>query len=194
MGSTIWLVPILVVVVLTAVVAFALMIRSWPARADLTPEERAEMAGAPMPRLQKRAWWGCGISFATFATTATILVNQGAAAYWENDDLRTLVVMIFIGGLFAYVGVVLGWLAKAEMTGKLDERDQLILGRAPTAQFASMFLTMAAWLVILPKMFHDEGAIPVVYLYLMFGSLVMVALWAQSVGILLGYWIEGRRG
>lgn len=193
MGSTIWLVPILVVVVSTAGVALAVMIRSWPPRAELTREERAEMASAPMPRLQRRAWWGCGISFATFATTAAILVNQGAAAYWENDDLRTLVVLIFIGGLLSYVGVARRGLAKQEREGQLDERDQIILRRAPTAQFAAVILTLAAWITTLSEMFHDEGAVPVVYLYLMFGSVLIVASWAQSVGILLGYWVEARR-
>jgi len=194
MGSTVWLVPILGVVVLMAVVAIAVMIRSWPPRPDVTREERAEMASAPMPRLQISAWWGIGISFATIATIATILVNRGAAAYWENDGLRMLVVMIFLGGLFAYVGVVLDALAREELEGDLDERDQIILRRAPTAQFAAVLVTVAAWVATLPKMFHDEGAVPVVYLYLMFGSVVIISMWAQSMGILVGYWISARRG
>ena len=152
------------------------------------------MARAPMPALQKRAWWGLAIGGVTLAAITAILTAKGAAAYWENDDLRLFVVAIFLGGLFAYVAVVLLALVKEERDGSLDERDQAILRRASTAQSAAILLALAAWLTALPKMFHSEGAVPVVYLYLMFGSVVLVHMIGQSVGILLGYWFAARHG
>jgi hypothetical protein len=90
--------------------------------------------------------------------------------------------------------VVLVALAKDEHDNRLDERDQVILRRAGTTQVTLMILTLAAWLVALPKMFHKQGAVPVVYLYLMFGSVILVTLLGQSLGILIGYWIGGRFG
>jgi hypothetical protein len=147
-----------------------------------------------MPRLQRRAWWGLAISGLTLVSVASILFSQGAAAYWENDDLRLLVLGIFLGGLFAYVAVVLVALAKDERDKRLDERDQVILRRAGTTQVTLVILTLAAWLAVLPKMFHEQGAVPVVYLYLMFGSVILVTLLGQSLGILIGYWIGGRFG
>ena len=147
-----------------------------------------------MPRLQRRAWWGLAISGLTLVTVASILFSQGAAEYWENDDLRLLVMGIFLGGLFAYVAVVLVALAKDERDKRLDERDQVILRRVGTTQVTMIILTLAGWLVALSKMFHEQGAVPVVYLYLMFGSVILVALLGQSLGILIGYWIGGRYG
>ena len=187
------LVPILGVTLVGLVVGVVLLLRSLP-RGPLSPEERGELAKAPMPRLQLRAWWGLAISGLTLVSVASILFSQGAAAYWENDDLRLLVMGIFLGGLFAYVAVVLVALAKDEHDNRLDERDQVILRRVGTTQVTLIILTLAAWLVSLPKMFHEQGAIPVVYLYLMFGSVILVALLGQSLGILIGYWIGGRYG
>ncbi len=187
------LAPILGVTLIGLAVGAVLLLRSLP-RGPLSPEERGELAKAPIPRLQRRAWWGLAISGLTLVAVTSILFSQGAAAYWENDDLRLLVLGIFLGGLFAYVAVVLVALAKDESDKRLDERDQLILRRAATTQVTMMILTLAAWLVVLPKMFHEQGAVPVVYLYLMFGSVILVALLGQSLGILIGYWIGGRFG
>jgi len=189
-----WFVPLLATVIVFGVVGAVLIVRAWPQAAQLSPEEREEMARAPMPALQKRAWWGLAIGGVTFMAITAILTTKGAAAYWENDDLRLFVVAIFLGGLFAYVAVVLLALVKEERDGSLDERDQAILRRAATAQSAAIIIALAAWLTALPKMFHSEGAVPVVYLYLMFGSVVLVHMIGQSVGILLGYWFAARHG
>lgn len=188
-----FLVPILGIVLVGLAVTVVFLLRSRP-RGTLSREERSELAKAPMPRLQKRAWWGLAVSGLTFVTVASILFSQGAAAYWDNDDLRLLVLGIFLGGLFAYVAVVMVAMAKDERDNRLDERDQLILRRAATTQVTMMLLTLAAWLTVLPKMFHEQGAIPTVYLYLMFGSVILVTMLGQSLGILIGYWIGGRFG
>ena len=193
MGLSSLLAPILGVTLVGLAVGAFLLLRSLP-RGPLSPEERGELAKAPMSSLHRRAWWGLAISGLTLVSVASILFSQGAAAYWENDDLRLLVMGIFLGGMFAYVAVVLVASARDEHANRLDERDQVILRRAATTQVAMVILTLAAWLVALPKMFHEQGAVPVVYLYLMFGSVILVTLLGQSLGILIGYWIGGRFG
>jgi hypothetical protein len=45
---------------------------------------------------------------------------------------------------------------------------------------------------VLTERFHEQGVVPIVYLNLMFGSVILVTMNAQSVGILLGHWIGGR--
>ena len=187
-------VPVLVAVVVLAVVGTVFLVRSWPSRAEVSPEEREEMASTPMAPLQKRAWWSLLIGAVTLGVISAILISEGAAAYWEDDNLRLTVVAIFLGGLVAYVSVLLIPLHKGRTEGGLDERDRAILSRAPHVQSGIMLVTLAAWLVALPKMFHEEGAVPVVYLYLMFGSVVIVTIIGQSLGILLGYWMESRHG
>ena len=151
------------------------------------------MAHAPMPPLEKRAWWSLVIGVAMFVTITAILVVQGAAVYWENDNLRTLVLTIFLGGLIGYVGVLASSLPK-EREGRVDERDRLILSRAPKVQSALVLIALAAWLVALTRMFHDEGAVPVVYLYLMFGCIIIITIIGQALGILFGYWMVARYG
>jgi len=147
------------------------------------------MASAPMPAMQKRAWLGLLISGATFAIIFVIIYTQGAMAYWEDDSLRLRVVFIFIGGMLAYTLVPLGGILKAEMGGGVDERDQKILARSSMAQSTGVILAVAAWEISLGQMFHEEGAVPMVYLYLIFGTVVLVNFISQSLGILVGYWL-----
>lgn len=42
------------------------------------------------------------------------------------------------------------------------------------------------------EQYHDQGAVPVVFMSLMAMSCVLVNVLAGSAGILLGYWREGR--
>jgi hypothetical protein len=192
--SSIMSASVLGAVVVLALVAAVFLVRSWPGRAALSPEERVEMASTPMPPLQRRASWSLLIGAVTLGVITAILMSEGAAAYWENDKLRMTVVLIFIGGLAAYVSVLLVPILVGRREGGLDERDRAILGRAPNIQSGIMLVALAAWLTALPEMFHDEGAVPIVYLYLMFGSIVIATIIGQSLGILLGYWMENRHG
>ena len=191
--SLIWLPIGLIAVVALGAVAVALLVRSWPKRDELSAEERAEMAATPMPALQKRAWWGLAVTLATLAIITVILMNQGAAAYWEDDSLRLTVVGIFMAGLFGYVVTLLAPLIRGNRH-KLDERDRMVLSRAGAVQSGLVLIALAGWLITLTERFREQGAIPVVYLYLLFGSIVLINLIGQSLGILLGYWIGSANG
>jgi len=191
--SSMWVVPVFAAVVGLAVMGIVLMVRSWPRRAVLTQEEMADLAQTPMPILQKRAWWSLLVGLATLGTTSAIITTRGAAEYWDNDQLRLTVVGIFIGGLVLYVVLLLGPVWKGRQSGELDERDQHILGRAGITQSAVVLIALAAWVMSLTERFHDQGAVPVVYLYLIFGSIVIVNLIGESLGILLWYWTGGSR-
>lgn len=194
MFATFWSIPLLGTVILLAVVGVMLLMRAASGRKPLSGEERDEMASSPMPPLQKRAWLGLLISVATFLVIAMILFDRGAAEYWDNDSLRLTVVGIFIGGMVIYTGVFLASLVKMEREGRVDERDRAILARAPNAQSIAVILSLAAWLIYLAEKFHDQGTVPVVYLYLIFGSSILVTLIGQSLGVLLGYWVVARYG
>jgi hypothetical protein len=178
----------LLAVVALAVIGVALLIRSWPSHPELAPEERAEIAGAPMPALQKRAWIGLVIGIVTAAMVTTLVVGNGAAEYWDNDELRLTVTLVFIVGLVAWAVVPASLLLREGEKKNVDERDRAILARAPIVQQAAILLALAAWLIALTERFRDQGAVPVVYLYLLFGSIILVNMIAQSLGVLLGYW------
>mgnify|MGYP001826478982 FL=1 len=195
MSAQFWMIPVLFTVVALAAVAAVLVARSWPRTPDLTAEERAELADAPMPTLQKGAWVGLTLGLVTLAAAATLItVRGGAMVYWVDDDLRLMVLGIFILGLAGTAAATNLPIARAEVGGRLDERDRAIVARAPTAQVTLAILGLAAWLVVLGQRFHDEAAVPMVYLYLMFGCVILLVMIGQSLGILLGYFAGGRHG
>jgi hypothetical protein len=76
----------------------------------------------------------------------------------------------------------------------VDEREDAIVSRASIVQPPAILITLAAWLITLTQRYHEQGAVPVVYLYLMFGSVILVLMISQSVGVLLGHRIGGRHG
>ncbi|MCP5115914.1 MAG: hypothetical protein GY953_34230 [bacterium] len=192
--STLFGSPILVTLVLVGVLGVIVLVRVWPRRAATSPEEREEMARAPMSPSQKGAWCGLFVGVATLAVTAGILVDKGAAEYWENDDLRMMVVAIFVAGIVAHPLASYAFQIKAELSGSVDEREVAIQSRAPMVQPPAILVTLAAWNLMLARWYHDEGAVPMVYLYLIFGSVILVMLITQSFGVLLGHWIGQRYG
>lgn len=187
-------VPVLGAVIVLGVLGVILLARIWPRRVELSAEEQEEMARAPMSPSQKGAWWGLLIGVMTLVVLTAILVNKGAAEYWENDGLRSLVVAIFIGGIVAHPLLSHLFRLRAVLHRSSDEREEAIVSRASIVQPPAILLTLAAWNLTLTHRYHDEGAIPVVYLYLMFGSVILVMMIAQSLGVLLGHWIGGRYG
>ncbi|MDH3733171.1 MAG: hypothetical protein OEU54_06530 [Gemmatimonadota bacterium] len=192
MSGISWMVPTLATVVALAVIALVLVIRTWPARPDLSPEEMADLASTPMPTLQRMAWWGFAIGVTSFGVIAFLLSTRGVMTYWEDDGFRLFVLGVFLVGLLGSVGVTNLPLVRLQSTGGLDERDRAVLARAPTAQMTLALLGLAAWLVALGQKFHDEGAVPMVYLYILFGTVVLLMMIGQSVGIILGYWFGAR--
>jgi len=189
-----WMVPMLGGVVLLALVAVVLLVRSWPRKPRLSPEELADIAETPMPTLQKRAWLALSIGIGALAIITAILSSKGATSYWVDDDLRLVILGIFMVGLLGSFGVTNLQLMRLRGRKQLDERDRAVLARAPTAQMTLVVLGVAAWVIGLTQHFHDEGTVPVVYLYLMFGSVILLMMIGQSLGILLGYWFGVRNG
>ena len=193
MGSVLFW-PVLLSVAGGGAVTVFLLYRVWAQRARLSPEERREIAATPMPKLQKRAGLSLALGVLTLGTISAILTVRGAAEYWDNDDLRTLVVGIFLAGLATYVSLLVSMVGPGASGDGLDERDRDVLGRAPMAQSAMILVALAIWFAYLTQHFRDQGTVPVVYLYLTFGLVVLVNWIGHSAGILLGYRMENRFG
>jgi hypothetical protein len=188
MNAAPWMGLSLIVVTALGIVGLVLIYRAWP-RPGLTPAERSEMAAAPMPPLKKRAWSGLVIGMLTLAVVWALVASRGAAVYWSDDQFRLTVMLIFIAGLVAHA-LVTGLLVNRDRrAGLLDERDRSIQARAPVVQSTAVLLTLAAWTVWAGERFHDQGAVPMVYLYLLFGLVILVMMIAQSLGVLLFYWL-----
>jgi hypothetical protein len=62
------------------------------------------------------------------------------------------------------------------------------MDKAPRVQWLAVIFSLVAWVIALSESYHDEGQIPVIFLYLIFMSILIVSMIAQSIGVLVGYW------
>ena len=145
-----------------------------------------------MAPLQKRAWYGLaiGVVFA-IALLLVFLMKGGISTFNEDQGFRIIVNILWVGGLVANLIIVNLPLRKP---GLVDERDRLIMDRAPRIQWLAVVFSLVAWTIALTEIYWDAGQIPVIFLYLIFMSILIISTLAQSAGILIGYWRIDRYG
>jgi len=143
-----------------------------------------------MAPLQKRALYGLvfGVAWAV-AIIVVFIVKGGVSTFSEDQGFRLIIDGLWIGGLVFY-GILMLTLRKKS---QVDERDRLILGRAPLVQLWAVIFSLVIWTIVLTESYWDQG-IPPIFMYLVFMSTLIVSAVAQSIGILIGYWRIGRYG
>ena len=142
-----------------------------------------------MATLQKRAWYGLAIGVVwAIAIIVVFIAKGGVTAYTEEQGMRAILAALLIGGLLAYCIMMIA----LRKPSQVDERDKLIMGRAPVVQLWAVFISLMVWSITLTEIYWDQGQIPVIFPYIMLMSLFIVNVLAQSVGILIGYWRMGR--
>jgi hypothetical protein len=145
-----------------------------------------------MATLQKRALYGLVFGIAWAAAMAAIFFVKGGASTFDKDTgFRLIIDGLWIGGLVVYLAL---FATIMRIPTKFDERDRTIMDRSTRAQWLAVILSLVAWMVGLSEGYHSEGQIPVVFLYLIFISTLVVSSVAQSAGILIGYWRMNRNG
>ncbi len=145
-----------------------------------------------MAPLQKRAWWGLAIGFVFAAAFVLVFILMGGIDTFDEDQgFRIIIDVLWVGGLVANLIIVNLALRKP---GMVDERDRMILDRAPRIQWIAVVFTLAAWVIALPMVYQSTDLIPAVYLYVIFMSVLIVSTLAQCLGIVIGYWRANRNG
>jgi hypothetical protein len=145
-----------------------------------------------MAPLQKRAWWGLGVGLAFAVAFVLVFVLMGGIETFDEDQgFRIIIDVLWIGGLVANLVILNLALRKP---GMVDERDKLILDRAPRIQWLAVVFTLVAWVIALNEVYQSTGLIPAVYLYVIFMSVLIVSTLAQCLGIVIGYWRANRNG
>ena len=143
-----------------------------------------------MAPLQKRALYSLGIGIALAIALIVVIIVKGDVTTFDEDlGFRLIVYAVWVGVPLAYLIVVNLTLRKPE---QLDERDRLIMGRAPQVQLLAVIFSLVAWVIVLTEVFHDQGQVPVIYLTFIMISTLIISTLAQSLGILIGYWRMGR--
>jgi len=139
-----------------------------------------------MAPLQKRALYSLGIGVVLTIALIMIFILKGDVTTFDEDQgFRLIVYALWIGVPLAYLIIVNLTLRKPE---QIDERDRLIMAKAPRIQFLSVLFSLVAWTIALTEVFWDQGQVPVIYLTLIMISTLIVSTIAQSTGILIGYW------
>lgn len=149
---------------------------------DLEPGERG------VTPLQRLSLWALAIGLAITACAVGLVVYYGPEAFDTNDAVRLTVTGVLLLGLALFTAFLVRvrfWLARGESV--LDERDRAILRGAPAVQPGAMLVTLAIWLVGLQETYRATRHVPLVYLYLIFWSVLFVDLVALPLGILIGY-------
>jgi len=137
-----------------------------------------------MAPLQKRALISLVIGLVFSAGLVALFTIKGVTALDENSGFRYIVYGLWIG-----VPLVYGLLTDITLRKptQIDERDRLILEKSTKAQLIAVLLSLAAWLIVLTEVYHESGQVPVIFITLIFISVLVVSTLAQSLGILLGY-------
>ncbi len=139
-----------------------------------------------MAPLQKRALYGLGIGIVFAIALVVVFIAKGDVTTFDEDlGFRLIVYALWVGVPLAYLIVVNLTLRKP---GQVDERDRLIMERAPMVQLLAVIFSLVAWVIVLTELYWDKGQIPVIFLTLIMISILIVSTLAQSLGILIGYW------
>jgi hypothetical protein len=149
----------------------------------LAPGE--SMPTTPLQRLAQRALAAC-LLLAILG--AAIVVHYGPQVYWDSDQVRLTVMGVLMAMLavFSFVGVRTAyWLRQGDAV--IDERDRAVLAGASAGQSGAILVTLAVWQIGLAETFHSTHLVPMVHLYLVFWSCVVMTLLAWLAGIVLGY-------
>ena len=140
-----------------------------------------------MAPLQKRALYGLVIGIVwAIAIIVVFITKGGVSTFSEDQGFRLIIDGLWVGGLIFY-GILMLTLRKQR---QVDERDRLILGRAPVVQLWAVIFSLVIWTIVLTEIYWNQG-IPPIFMYLVFMFTLIVSTVAQSIGILIGYWRMG---
>ena len=139
-----------------------------------------------MAPLQKRAFLSLVLGSILAVALIVVFVVKGDVTTFDTDLGFSLIVYgLWIGIPLIYLVIVNLTIKKPE---QLDERDRLIMERAPKVQLFAVIISLIVWMIVLTEVYWGAGQLPVVFLTLIFISTLVISTLAQSLGILIGYW------
>ncbi len=148
--------------------------------------------GQDVAPLQKRALYSLVIGLVLTITLVAVLVAQGDVTTFDRDlNLRLTMYAVLIGVPLVYLILVNLSLRKST---QVDERDRLIIERSSRVRWLAVIFSLAGWTIGLTEIYREQGQVPVAFLNLIFISILIIGMLAQSLGILLGYWGMNRNG
>ncbi len=142
----------------------------------------------PATPLQRTARWSLGLGVSLSACAAGMLVAYGPETIDANDGIRMVFTLLLLTVVVTLSGTSIWLRARANRDPSLlDERDRAIRDRAPAVQSTTTLLTLAFGTTGLVMHFHDAGAVPINYLFLLFWACLVMNVLGLPLGILIGY-------
>lgn len=154
-----------------------------PPRPDLPPGETL-----PATVLQRLARRSLVVGMLLIAVAVAAVLRAGVDTFYHDDATRVTVTLLMLAALVVLAGFGMRAQGLARKPGSpLDERDVAILDRAPLLEGTAMMVTLALWVVGLQQTFWSAGAVPLVWLYLVMWSMLLLKALVLPMGVLLGY-------
>jgi hypothetical protein len=145
-----------------------------------------------MAPLQKRALICFLIGIVYTIALVVVFILEGDVTSFNNDEVLRWITYT------ALIGIPLTYLILIDLTlrkpTQLDERDRQIMLRSGRVQWLAVIFSLAAWMITLTEIYQETRQVPVVFLTLIFMSILIISILAQSLGILIGYWRMNRNG
>ena len=145
-----------------------------------------------MNKTQKSAWFG----LLSYLLTVVIIVYLGVRIFVLKSLPEGLLekswpIIAFYGLVIASIILIRRKQSRAEPDS--DERDELIKKRAGQISFVSVWLLLAAVILIAALILGEAGSIPVYLLTLIILGVFLTAMFIYSVAVLVQFgW--GRKG
>jgi drug/metabolite transporter (DMT)-like permease len=141
-----------------------------------------------MTPLQKRAWLGLVVGLGMALAILAVFLARGVASFDDDLVLRAIAYVLCVGGLLVYVVTLRIRRRKPGQSEVLvDERDKEIVRKATMAQLWAVLLSLFIWAIALTEAYWGQKSIPIVFVYLIAISGLIVSILAQAIGILIGY-------
>jgi hypothetical protein len=142
----------------------------------------------PPTVLQRLARGTVAVGLIVALAAGAIIAWAGPRTFYEDDTTRGAVTLLLLLSLIILASFSFragAWMRQS--TGPLDERDRAILEKAPAIEGTPMLITLVLWTIGLQEAFWSAGSVPLVYLNLVFWSVLVVKALALPVGVLIGY-------
>lgn len=175
-------------VIALGLVALAIVAAAFQTRRLAPPLELPPGESMPTRPLQRLVRWSLALGALLLAIGIAILAWTGPIEAFDDDTTRLALELLFVATLAILAVPTMvagGWAVRGD--GRIDERERIIVARAPAGQAAAMLIVLAAWWIGLTEAYRNAPGIPPEFLTLMVWSCLLVSLVASNAGILLGY-------
>jgi hypothetical protein len=162
----------------------------WIAGRRVMPKPLPLPDGVELPAtpMQRTARWSLAGGVLFGATATVILAVYGPDYVYDSDGVRLVFTLLVLCSILI-PGIATIHLHRRAKAGSeaMDERDRAILDRAPAMQALATLVNLAVWVIGLSERFHNAGAVPMFYLYLLFWACLFMYVIGLPAGILIGY-------